>query len=118
MKPPSTPRMSATTTSSGSASSPPSRRGVTRYFIGLVESVVSASIWSVTRMVPSSAAMAAPTRPATIRPASTGPSSRVMDSTTRLATALSALKRDRPVADCSASTMPVKIAVSATTGRL
>ncbi len=83
-----------------------------------MDRVPSASIWSVTRMVPISAAIAAPTRPATISPASTGPSSRVTDSTTRLATALSAEKRARPVEDCSASTMPVKIAVSATTGRL
>ena len=97
MKPPITPRMSATTTSSGSAMMPASRRGATRYFIGLVDSVDSASIWSVTRMVPISAAMAAPMRPATISPASTGPSSRVTDSTTRLAIALSAEKREKPV---------------------
>ena len=118
MKPPSTPRMSATITSSGSATSPASRRGATRYFIGLVDSVVSASTWSVTRMVPISAAIAAPARPATISPASTGPSSRVTESTTSEATALSAAKRERPVEDCRASTMPVNTAVSATTGRL
>ena len=34
------------------------------------------------------------------------------------ATALSALKREKPVKDCSAITMPEKTAVSATTGRL
>ena len=39
MNPPSTPRMSATTTSSGSAMIPASSRGATRYFIGLVDSV-------------------------------------------------------------------------------
>ncbi len=78
----------------------------------------SASIWSVTRMVPISAAIAAPTRPATISPASTGPSSRTTDSTTMLATALSALNRENPVKDCSAITMPLNTAVSATTGRL
>ena len=38
-----------------------------------------ASICSVTRMVPSSAAMALPTRPASIVAASTGPSSRTSD---------------------------------------
>ena len=43
-------------------------RGPTRYLNGLVESVTSASICSVTRMVPSSAAIEAPTRPATMRP--------------------------------------------------
>ena len=47
-------------------------RGTTRYFTGLVASVVNASICSVTFMVPISAAMAAPTRPAIIRPAITG----------------------------------------------
>ncbi len=118
MKPPITPNTSATTTSSGRAISPASNRGATRYFIGLVESVLSASIWSVTRMVPISAAIAAPTRPATISPASTGPSSRVIDSTTSEATALSAENRDSPIEDCSASTMPVNTAVNATTGRL
>ena len=44
MKPPSTPSMSATTTSNGSATMPASRRGATRYFIGLVDRVDSASI--------------------------------------------------------------------------
>ena len=66
------------------------RRGTTRYLIGLVASVVSASICSVTFMVPISAAMAAATRPATIRPAITGPSSRVMPSTTICGTMASA----------------------------
>jgi hypothetical protein len=107
--------MSATTTSSGMARVAASSRGATRYFIGSVLSVVSASIWSVTRMVPISAAMAAPMRPATISPASTGPSSRVTESTTTEAIAPSALKRAKPVKLCSASTMPVKSAVSATT---
>ena len=78
--------------------------------------MVSASICSVTRIVPISAAIEAPTRPATISPASTGPSSRVIDRTTIVATALCASKREKPVWLCSASTMPVKIAVSPTTG--
>ncbi len=91
-------------------------RGTTRYLNGLVDSVVSASIWSVTRMVPISAAIAAPMRPATISAAITGPSSRVIDSSTTVATAPCAAKREKPVWVCSASTMPVKIAVSPTTG--
>ncbi len=86
--PPATPSTSATSTSSGKASSPASRRGATRYFIGSVPSVRSASIWSVTRMVPSSAAIAAPMRPATISPASTGASSRTTEMSTMLAIAL------------------------------
>jgi len=64
---------------------------------GLVDSVVSASICSVTRMVPISAAIAAPMRPATMRPASTGPSSRVSETTTTFGMALSAEKRAKPV---------------------
>ena len=52
--------MSATSTSSGRLMSPAISRGTTRYLNGLVESVVSASICSVTRMVPISAAIAAP----------------------------------------------------------
>ena len=65
--------MSAISTRIGRVTTPAIRRGTTRYLNGSVESVVSASICSVTRMVPISAAIAAPTRPATIRPASTGP---------------------------------------------
>ena len=45
---------------------------------GGIAIALSASICSVTRMVPISAAMAAPTRPATMSPVSTGPSSRPM----------------------------------------
>ena len=43
-------------------------------------------------MVPISAAIEAPTRPATIRPASTGPSSRVTDRTTMVGIALDGLE--------------------------
>jgi hypothetical protein len=48
-------------------------------------------------MVPISAAIDAPMRPATIKPAITGPSSRVIDNTTTVATAPSAEKRAKPV---------------------
>jgi len=57
----------------------------------------SASICSVTRMVPISAAIAAPTRPATMSAVSTGPSSRVSDTTTTLGMADSAENRAKPV---------------------
>ena len=60
-----------------------STRGVTSFLIGSVPSVLSASICSVTRIEPSCAAMPEPTRPATISPASTGPSSRIIDAETR-----------------------------------
>ena len=89
--------MSAIRTSSGSTAVPARSRGAIRYLKGLVASVVRASICSVTRMVPISAAIAAPTRPATIRPARTGPSSRVIETTTTLGIADSAEKRAKPV---------------------
>src|SRR5205085_1659090 len=54
-------------------------RGVTSFLIGSVPSVLSASICSVTRIDPSGAAIPDPTLPATIKPASTGPSSRTID---------------------------------------
>ncbi len=109
--------MSAISTRQGSATMPARMRGATRYLKGLVDSVDSASIWSVTRMVPISAAIEAPMRPATIRPAITGPNSRVMPSTTTCAMALSPpVRREKPVWSWSASTMPMKIAVSPTTG--
>ena len=62
-----------------------------------MRSVVSASICSVTRMVPISAAMALDTRPATIRPPSTGPSSRTMPITVTAGTVEAALKRLPPM---------------------
>ena len=82
--------MSPIRISSGKVAMPAMIRGATRYLNGLVESVTSASICSVTRIVPISAAMDEPTRAATIRPARTGPSSRVMLSTTISAIAPSA----------------------------
>ena len=88
--------MSPISTSTGSASVAASTRGSTRYFIGLVDSVVSASICSVTRMVPSSAAIEDDTRPATISPPSTGPSSRTMPMATIDGTTVSALNRAPP----------------------
>ena len=69
--------------STGSMISAASTRGVTSFLIGSVPSVFSASICSVTFIDPSWAAMPEPTRPATIRPASTGPSSRIIDAETR-----------------------------------
>jgi hypothetical protein len=53
-------------------------RGTVRYFIGWVESVTSASICSVTFIVPISAAMEEATRAATMSPPRTGPSSRTI----------------------------------------
>jgi hypothetical protein len=62
----------------------------------LVASVVRASICSVTFIVPSSAAIDAPTRPETMSPANTGPSSRVMERATTEPTKLVAPNRWNP----------------------
>ncbi len=54
--------------------------------MGSVPKLWRASICSVTRMAPISAAIPDPTRPAKISAASTGPSSRTMEAPTRLPT--------------------------------
>jgi len=58
--------------------------------MGLAASVSSASICSVTRIVPSSAVIDAPTLPAMTSAVRTGPSSRVMESATSDAIYISA----------------------------
>ena len=60
--------------------------------------------------------MAEPARPATMSPESTAESSRTIDRATSEPTKLSALKRRSTVKVWSASTMPVNMAVSSTTG--
>src|SRR3954469_3965611 len=72
--PPRMPTKSLMTVSTGSITSAAMTRGVTSFLIGSVPSVLRASICSVTRIEPIWAAMPEPTRPATMRPASTGPS--------------------------------------------
>jgi hypothetical protein len=67
-------------------------------------------------MVPSSAPIAEPQRPAMSSDEITGESSRTIDSATSVPTKLSALTRFRVEKVCSAITMPVKSAVSITTG--
>ncbi len=57
-------------------------RGTKRYWTGSVARETSASICSVTRIEPSSAAIALPARPVTMSPVRTGPSSRSIDSAT------------------------------------
>ena len=60
--------------------------GVTRKWIGLIAMVSSASISSVTFIVPISAAKAEPERPMTTIAVISGPSSRVIEIATALAT--------------------------------
>jgi hypothetical protein len=74
-------------------------RGATRKRSGFTARVTSASICWVMRMVPSSAAIAEPTLPATITPVSTGPSSRTIESDTTVPISSSAPKRLKAMAD-------------------
>ena len=61
----------------GSITIPAIYRGTARYLTGSSAIVSRASICSVTFIVPSSAAIAAPTRPATTIPVRTGPNSMI-----------------------------------------
>ena len=58
------------------------KRGTTRYLTGLVAITSSASICSVTFMVPSSAVIEAPIRPANTNAVTIGPSSLMTDTLT------------------------------------
>ena len=116
-QPPITPSAFDTSTRNGITSTAARMRGATSQRNGSVRSVTSASICSVTRIVPNSAAMALATRPATISPPSTGPSSRTTPITVTAGTVEAALKRLPPMKICCASAEPVKIAVRPTTGK-
>ena len=72
---------------------------------------VRASTCSVMRMMPSSAVRAEPARPVTISAASTGPSSRMIESATAGPRNASAPKRESVRKICSPSTIPVKAPV-------
>ena len=76
--------------------------------------VTSASICSVTRMLPSSAAIELPARAVTISAVNTGAISRVSEMATSEPTMPSAPNCRRLCVVCSASTMPLKIPVRAT----
>ena len=69
----------------------------------------------MTFIVPNSAAMAAPTRPATIKPVSTGPSSLHIETLTTASVAVSILTLWNWLYVCAASTMPVNAPVIKTT---
>jgi len=71
---------------------------------------------SVTRIDPSSAAMALPARPVTMRPVRTGPSSRSIERATTEPMYPSAWNREKPLNVWRARTPPVKSAVRTTTG--
>ena len=88
------------------------RRGVTSLRMGSVPRARMASSCSVTFMEPISEAMPAALRPDTISAVSTGPNSFTMESETSEPVLLTAPKACSAVADCSASTQPVKKPVS------
>src|SRR6185503_6359956 len=81
--PPRMPTLLAITVSTGAMKNPARTRGTTSLRMGSVPSARSALIWSVTTIEPSSAAMPEPTRPVSISPVSTGPSSLIIDALTR-----------------------------------
>ena len=84
--PPVTPSTSANTVSRGSTSTSATILGSTSNSMGSMPSVRSASISSVTAMVPIWAAQAEPERPAMMIAVISGANSRSMDRPTRSAT--------------------------------
>ncbi len=77
--PPRIPSRSPSTVSAGSITRVAASLGATSFLTGSAAIERSASICSVTFMVPSSAVMPEPMRPPTISAVSTGPSSRTRD---------------------------------------
>src|ERR1019366_1380685 len=92
-------------------------RGATSFFMGSVPKARMASICSVTTMDPSSLAIPDAFRPATIKPVSTGPNSRTMESDTNWPISVIEPNRCNVFALCTASTAPVKKPVRTTMGR-
>ena len=109
------PTKSATTVRTGAIKMPASIRGTTSLRTGSVPRARSAKIWSVTTIDPSSAAIPDPTRPVSISPVSTGPSSLIIDAPTSRPTTGRAPNWSSVSPLCSASTAPVKNPVSSTT---
>ena len=82
------------------------------------ESALIALSWSLVFMLPSSAAIPDPARPATSRAVKIGASSRRIETQTMSARVSEAPNRARAVETWTAMTMPVKNAASATIGTL
>ena len=115
-QPPVSPTRSEMMTRKNSMAVAAMTRGVTSFLEGSVPRARMASICSVTTMEPSSLAMPEALRPETIRPVSTGPSSRTMESETSCPVSDSEPKRSSVFEVCRASTAPVKKPVSTTMG--
>ena len=101
--------------STGVMKKPASMRGTTSLRTGSVPSARKALIWSVTIIEPSSAAIPDPTRPASISPVKTGPSSLTIDALIKRPTKSRAPNWSSVMPVLSASTAPVKNPVSKTT---
>ena len=107
IRPPKTPAVIASTVSSGRMKTSAPTRGTTSFLTGLDAIDRNASTCSVTAMLPSSAVIPAPTRPATISAARTGPSSRTIDNAMMSPTNVCPPYLPREYAVWIASTMPV-----------
>ena len=116
MKPPVSPTRSEMMLRKNSMTTAANTRGVTSFLVGSTPIARIASICSVTFMEPSSLAMPLELRPATIKPVSTGPSSRTIESETSWPVSDSEPNCCRVLDVCSASTAPVKKPVSTTMG--
>ena len=107
----------AKTTKSGIIKTIAIKRGATKKLTGFAAITRKASICSVTFIVPNSAAMAAPIRPATTTPTKTGTNSRAIAIATIPPTEAEAPKRTNSLAVCTENTMPVQRIVIKTIGR-
>ena len=116
MKPPVSPTRSEMMLRKNSMTTVATTRGVTSFFEGSTPIARMASICSVTFMEPSSLAMPLEFRPATIKPVSTGPSSRTIENDTSWPVSESEPNCCSVPEVCSASTAPVKKPVSTTMG--
>src|SRR6267143_1632759 len=92
--------------------------GVTRKWIGLIAIVSSASISSVTFMVPISAAKAEPERPITTMAVINGPSSLDIDNATALGTMFMAPNLLSSYALCNARIKPMKYVIRERIGNM
>ena len=114
--PPRSPTRLANSVSSGVISNAARTRVVTRKRTGSSPIVVSASISWLTRIVPISAANAAPERPASRIAVISAPSSRSIDRPIRSATKISAPNFFIGTADWNARITPIRNEISATIG--
>lgn len=115
--PPNIPMRSAHTVSIGNTITDAKILGAIKYLKGLIFKVVRASICSVIRIVPISAAIDDPAFPTIIKPIKTGPNSFIIVIVTILGTTCSGLINMlfKPV--CKTITAPIKTPVSPTIGK-